>query len=507
MRTILFPICLLFMSASSFGQTVYFSKQYSMFPDLPSVGSKVITMPDGYAFTTLEGASNNPKGSVLVITDKQGNFIHTKQFLPNKSYITGLLYHPEDSTFHLWGEHFIGAGQNLYQPFMLKTNWWGDTIWRKDFEHTAYNFCRNAIQLPDGGFIMAISTSIPYPDSSIIGLIRIDSMGNELWHKKYQSGFYQYITYGLHLKNDSTLMVGYNGYRIKIDTLLTPPDDGYGIMEMDLQGNVQFDTFYLTHYCCGDNFTGWLIPIGEERYAFVNRTPTLDPNALQWINAVDKDYNLLWQSYTSDYNISFPEYIPALTPNSKGNVVGGGISAAETLRPHLFEMNADGEIVWERLAKPPIMGQDFIFGSSFESVRQTDDGGYIIAGNFQHPDGTFQSWLLKLDSMGCFEPGCQTGNYLTVGADESPNLVSNRPELVVTPNPADEAVHISALNGPGQLFITDVQGRPLDTVPINIDSDVTLSTQNWPPGGYIIRYISKKGKLLAINKLIILHNK
>jgi len=108
-------------------------------------------MPDGYAFTTLEGASNNRKGSVLVITDKQGNFIHTKQFLPTGNNINGLAYHPEDSSFHIWGDYFIGAGQNLYRPYMLKTNWWGDTIWAKEFNYTAFNLCRNAIQLPDGG--------------------------------------------------------------------------------------------------------------------------------------------------------------------------------------------------------------------------------------------------------------------------------------------------------------------------------------------------------------------
>jgi len=479
-----------------------------MFPDLPSVGFKVITMPDGYAFTTLEGASNNREGSVLVITDKQGNFIHTKQFLPKGNNINGLAYHAEDSTFHIWGDYFIGAGQNLYRPYMLKTTWLGDTIWRKEFNYTAYNLCRNAIQLPDGGFIMALTTSIPFPDSSIIGLIRIDNMGNELWHRKYHSGFYQYQTYGLHLKNDSTLIVGYNAIYKIIDTL-QPPYDGYGFLEMDFDGDVKRDTvLFIKDATWGNSsWTGWLLPIGEDRLAFVNRTRSLDPNALQWVNAVDMDYNFVWKSYTSDYSISFPEYIPAFATNNRKHVVGGGISAAETLRPHLFEMDEDGAIVWERLARPPIMGQDFIFGSSFESVRQTDDGGYIIAGNFQHPDGTFQSWLLKLDSLGCFEPGCQTGNYLTVGTDDEPKLESNQAGLVVSPNPANESTQISVLRGPGHLFITDVQGRPLDTAPINIDGTLMLDTQNWPPGGYLIRYIGGKGELLGINKLLVVHNK
>ena len=60
--------CFLFLyNIPSEAQTVYFSKQYSMFPDLPSQGFRVTTMPDGYAFTTLEGGSTTPKGGILVI--------------------------------------------------------------------------------------------------------------------------------------------------------------------------------------------------------------------------------------------------------------------------------------------------------------------------------------------------------------------------------------------------------------------------------------------------------
>ena len=78
---------------------------------------------------------------------------------------------------------------------------------------------------------------------------------------------------------------------------------------------------------------------------------------------------------------------------------------------------------------------------------------------------------------------------------------------MVSPNPANESVQVSALRGPGHLFITDVQGRPLDTAPINIDGTLMLLTQNWPPGGYMIRYMGEKGKLLGINKLLVVHDK
>jgi hypothetical protein len=455
-------------------------------------------MPDGYAFTTFEGSTTSPQGGVLVITDKSGNFLHTKQLLPSGNRINGLTYHPNDSSFFIWGDYFIGAGKNLYHPYLLKTNWWGDTLWVNEFNHPAYNLCRNAIELPDGSFIIAVGTSTP--EDAIIGLIRVDKDGNELWHKAHTKGFANYETYGLNLKNDSTLMVGYNAIRKFIDTL-DSPYDAYGIMEIDFNGKILRDTFYPTPYWGNSQWQGWLMPLGNDRLAFTNRTVSLDQKGLQWINALDKDYNLLWKQYSS--SISYPEYTPALTSNQKRNIVGGGIVAEIGLHPQIFEMDPEGQIVWERLAQSPIKNQDFIGGTSFECIRQTDDGGYIAVGAFQHPDYTFQSWLLKLDSLGCFEPGCQDGKYVTVGTQDPKASTPNG--LLISPNPADAAVQIQVQKGPGLLFFNDPQGRPMDIAPMKIEGTLHIPTQNWLPGTYIVRYLSLKGELLGIQKMVVAH--
>lgn len=490
--------CFLLYNIPSEAQTVYFSKQYSMFPDLPSVGFRVTTMPDGYAFTTFEGSTASPQGGVLVITDKSGNFLHTKQLLPSGNRINGLTYHPNDSSFFIWGDYFIGAGKNLYHPYLLKTNWWGDTLWVTEFNHPAFNLCRNAIELPDGSFIVAVGTSTP--EDAIIGLIKVDKDGNELWHKAYKKGFANYETYGLYLKNDSTLMVGYDGMGIFLDTI-NGPYHAYGLLEMDLNGTIARDTFYPIAYPSGYSWQGWLLPLGEDKLVFEVPCVFNDPNASIWLNAIDMDYNLMWQHYSS--NVSFPEYLPALTNNQKRNIVGGGIVAEIGLHPQIFEMDPEGQIVWERLAQSPIKNQDFIGGTSFECIRQTDDGGYIAVGAFQHPDYTFQSWLLKLDSLGCIEPDCQDGKYVTVGIQDPKAAVSNG--LLISPNPADVAVQIQAQKGPGLLFFNDPQGRLTDTALMKIEGTLHISTQNWPPGTYIVRYLSLKGELLGIQKMVVAH--
>lgn len=480
-------------------QAIHFSKQFSFFPNLPSAGTKVTTMPDGYAFTSLEGYYFDPKGSGFYISDKEGNLIHKRLILPKNYLITGLQYHPEDSTFHFWGDAFIGAGKNLYHPFLVKTNWWGDTIRVTKFNYPAFNFCRNALQLPDKGFVLLISTSTP--DSSIIGLIRVDSAGKELWHRSYRNGFFHYNNYGLYLKNDSTLLVGYGAFYKKIDPLL-PPTDGYGILEVSLEGTVQRDTSYYA-YSNLDSYTGWLSKIGNNRFAFVYRPPFLPNGNLQWIACVDENYKLLWQKHP--VSTESATYTPAFTVNHKGNIVNGGIATGwGGFRPYLSELNPDGKILWERIVQSPITGLSFTGSSSFEAIRQTDDGGYIVVGNFDTEDAS-KTWLIKLDSLGCFEPGCQSGVYITVGTGKEPRKRPLSPALRLAPNPADAHAHIELPDGAGYIHLFDLHGQPLMPRLFAADGVFRLDTQTWPSGIYLIHYTNEDGTAAGFERFVVAH--
>lgn len=495
---LLLGICLSLQTTTA--QAVYFSKQFSIFPNLPSVGIRITTMPEGYAFTSLEGYYLDPKGSGFYITDKQGNLLQKRLVLPHNYLITGLQYHPEDSTFHFWGDIFVGAGKNLYHPFLAKTNWWGDTIQVTRFNYPAFNFCRNALQLPDKGYAMLISTSTP--DSSIIGLIRVDSTGKERWHKAFRTGFYHYNNYGLFLKNDSTLLVGYDAFYKTIDSTL-PPTDGYGIMEVTLEGTLKRDTAYYAHSIL-DSYTGWLSKIGNGRYAFVYRPPFLPNGNLQWIACIDEHYQLLWQKHP--ISTASATYTPAFTVNNKGNIVTGGQTIGwGGFHPFISEMDPNGEIIWERIAQSPIKGLSFLNSSVFEAIRQTDDGGYIVTGGFDTNDNAPKTWLLKIDSLGCLEPGCETGVSVTLGTDVQETSPPT-PALRIGPNPGNAHINVALLRGAGYLCVFDLHGQPLMPRFYVEDKVLTLYTQTWPSGTYLIRFASKDGAIAYTERFVIAHS-
>jgi hypothetical protein len=72
-------------------------------------------------------------------------------------------------------------------------------------------------------------------------------------------------------------------------------------------------------------------------------------------------------------------------------------------------------------------------------VIQTADGGYLACGKNIRINGQARAWLLKLDSMGCLIPGCDT---LGVGIGVPPIQLSLDDNLQVYPNPASDQLHL-----------------------------------------------------------------
>ncbi len=71
------------------------------------------------------------------------------------------------------------------------------------------------------------------------------------------------------------------------------------------------------------------------------------------------------------------------------------------------KLNADGEPYWERIYTSTASTE---FDNRLHDIEFTDDGGFAITGAAYSEDLTEDQnfWLLKLDSMGCLIPGCDT---------------------------------------------------------------------------------------------------
>ncbi|PCJ82640.1 MAG: hypothetical protein COA49_00850 [Bacteroidetes bacterium] len=178
-------------------------------------------------------------------------------------------------------------------------------------------------------------------------------------------------------------------------------------------------------------------------------------------------------------------------PNYATNeITNGGI---------LLKLDAERELLWLRVYR---YFDDNIVGHPnnsdtehrFFTGAKTLDGGYILGGNVLRVS-PFQyfPWLVKVDSFGCLEPGCQN----ITGVNEY--IVGLESVMTVYPNPVSNICSID-FNYPenfsvpdgSYLRLYDMSGIQVSELsgPSARDSKISMSVENLSSGNYVLAWIS-----------------
>jgi len=188
--------------------------------------------------------------------------------------------------------------------------------------------------------------------------------------------------------------------------------------------------------------------------------------------------------FTKDisYPMSFSQYSSKLTTDSKIVTVGlTGATPSENNAGYIALYDLEFNTIWQRRYNYNA-NTDF-----FVDVIETSDGGFLVSGAASDTDGTGQNlWLVKLDSMGCLEPGCWE-----VGTEDAKE---NELGVMVFPNPASEWLNfkLPGNNGEIRLEVFSISGKrvmnttlfaPLEAIQVN----------HLPLGLYLLRFTDEKG--------------
>jgi hypothetical protein len=105
----------------------------------------------------------------------------------------------------------------------------------------------------------------------------------------------------------------------------------------------------------------------------------------------------------------------------------------------MFRMNENREVLWERsYLDSTYQGETF----GLRYIIPTSDGGYLATGtitNFMTGVWESHNWILKLDAMGCLEPGCGNINYIT---DTEEAVFLKGKDIKIYPNPASDFAQV-----------------------------------------------------------------
>ncbi len=203
-----------------------------------------------------------------------------------------------------------------------------------------------------------------------------------------------------------------------------------------------------------------------------------------------------------DYRI-----IEKVVTMKNGDIVGIGsytkyVNKMDLSYPYICRYSSEGQLKWEHMYKDLTWGGD----GYFRTLKEGDDGSLICVGEIEDTDGEWNnskySWVVKLDSNGCFTPGCMSDDTIrevTVVKTEEIviNLTAN---VAVFPNPATDHINVVFPEGykPVRCKIFDIMGRE---VAINIEDYEQIDVSGLNSGLFFIRARDKRGKI-AVGKFL-----
>ena len=160
----------------------------------------------------------------------------------------------------------------------------------------------------------------------------------------------------------------------------------------------------------------------------------------------------------------------------------------------ITKLDKNGNLQWRR----------YIWDNNVQARRcgflngtELDNGNLIFTGAFVDSAGFAQFdtkvWLLLLDSVGCYNPGC--GKFDSITATHNIVLVG-KDMLKLSPNPAHDYVRVSWNNTPTpaeRLLVYDLKGRTVAEKTVHDRSgSIELSVSDLPAGTYLVKIQGNK---------------
>jgi len=286
--------------------------------------------------------------------------------------------------------------------------------WTKNYGGSGSDFMYGSTliqQTTDGGYIMATSTTSNDGDvSENLGdadywIVKLDEAGNIQWEKSYGGSGYDEPKGVQQTTDGGYIIIGYSN---STDGNISENNGGsdYWVIKLDESGDMEWER----SYGGSDSEDGKIVRQTEDGgYIMAGTTISTDGDVVgndngfmgYWIIKTDETGNMEWQKFYGDYPISL--IYDLIISSDGGYMVAGARSTAETwpyepIEVWMLKLDTTGNLEWQQA-----------FGGGFldyaESVIETSDGGYLIAGysysdSIVGNDREADALILKLSQTG-----------------------------------------------------------------------------------------------------------
>lgn len=442
-----------------------------------------------------------------------------------------------------------GLSNTPQDPFITFYDSAGEVVWEQDYvvpRYSNYGLSDPVCRVPDGGFASGVSVFGLSSAIDSLFLWRFDANGDTLFTRFLMADTTMTIRKCIRTMNGDFILTGLHQYPseqyvLRTDSLGTIKDyfgfanyGGQGIAE-DAQGN-----FYLTGYRATDNKGSLIKCDSAGTFEWARFHNTSGSTTSQWYTPlVLSDSSVLvvgGRSFPFGYNMAIISRY-----STEGSLLWSDDAIQSTGYGYMARFTdayqkTDGTIVtagsyqWQGICfcgfvQGYSMAGDSLWRGSFTyydslgagdhyiwDVEPTSDGGMILTGeaDYNYQEGSPANlWLVKLDSMGCVVPGCQS-----LGIQEQYTNLGGA--LRVWPNPVNWAnghgqLHVAITlppkylaAGEQRLVIVSPTGAVVreQRVPTSSPDDVLLDLQGLAAGNYTV-HLTDGRRWLAGSKLVL----
>jgi uncharacterized delta-60 repeat protein len=259
--------------------------------------------------------------------------------------------------------------------------------WAKTYGGTDYDYAYSIYQTSDGGYIVAGITYSFGAGGWDFWVLKLNSDGAVAWQKSYGGVNHDYA-YSIQQTIDGGYIVAGLTYSSGAGN-----DDSW-VLKLTSDGSVSWQkTYGGTSY----EETDSIQQTSDGGYIVAGRTKSFGAGGWDiWVLKLNSDGTVAWQKRYGGVNDD-GEYLIAIQQTSDGGYIVAGYTdsfGAGGGDIWVLKLNSNGSVSWQKTYGGTSL--DFAW-----SIQQTSDGGYIVAGRAgSFGAGSNDFWVLKLNSNG-----------------------------------------------------------------------------------------------------------
>jgi len=284
----------------------------------------------------------------------------------------------QDGGYIVTGETYsFGAG--AWNVYLIKTNASGDTLWTRTYGWSDGHLGNSVQQTSDGGYIIAGTYHNLEFGWDDVYIVKTNAAGDTLWTRTY-GGAWNDQGYSVQQTSEGGYIIA--GWTNSFGA-------GVYLIKTDASGDTLWTKTYggsnATHgYSVQQTLDGGYIVTGTTSYG----------NGDVYLIKTDASGDTLWTRTYGGTNWDLGNSVHQTSDG--GYIIAGFTYSFGPGWPdvYLIKTNASGDTLWTRAYG----GTDYNVGNS---IQQTSDGGYIVAGTTSsYGAGSFDVYLIKTNATG-----------------------------------------------------------------------------------------------------------